>query len=79
MRLPGSWRARSNPNSPTNTKPAIAVAASHATPKVPQKETSAEIVMTRAVRARDVATSADAGAEPQLADRQELLVLVGQM
>ena len=39
------------------------------TPKAPQKETSAEIAVTQAVRSRDVAAPADAATGPQLADR----------
>ena len=39
------------------------------TPKAPQKETSAEIAVTQAVRSRDVAAPAGAATGPQLADR----------
>ena len=39
------------------------------TPKAPQKETSAEITVTQAVRSRDVAAPAGAAPGPQLADR----------
>ena len=39
------------------------------TPKAPQKETSAEITVTQAVRSRDVAAPAGAATGPQLADR----------